>query len=89
MATQPKLTKRDGRWTFAEGGRTKMFGSGDRTVTAKQDAAGPQRPAVTGHAVTGDASGQRVAKGGPKVSRSPSLAMPAAPAKTAPPRKGR
>jgi hypothetical protein len=33
--------------TFAEGGTTPMFGKGDRTVTATEDAAGEQTPGQT------------------------------------------
>jgi hypothetical protein len=32
---------------FAEGGKTPMFGKGDRTVTATEDAAGEQTPGQT------------------------------------------
>lgn len=34
---------------FAKGGKTPMFGKGDRTTTAPTDAAGSQKPGVTEH----------------------------------------
>lgn len=49
--------------TFAEGGDTHMFGSGDRTTTAPSDAAGEQKPAVTGHEPSGG-GGDKYASGG-------------------------
>ena len=47
VAPTPKLEKHRGTYTFAAGGRTKMFGKGDRTRTATPDAAGTQTPGQT------------------------------------------
>ena len=42
-------TKKEGQHNveFAQGGDTPMFGTGDRTKTTTQDAAGPQTPKQT------------------------------------------
>jgi hypothetical protein len=63
--------------TFAQGGTTRMLGP---------QAAGPQRPGVTAHAVRG---GAPKVSGGPRTSRSPSLAVPAKPGRTSPLKRGR
>lgn len=47
---------------FAKGGKTHMFGTGDRTTTAPSDAAGSQASGVTEHDPEG--SGGKFAKGG-------------------------
>lgn len=47
--------------TFAKGGTTPMFGSGDRTVTASSDAAGEQAPGGTAHKTS---SNPKYAEGG-------------------------
>ena len=52
-----------------------------------EQAANPQKPGVTAHAVKGAAPGKRAASGGPKNERSASLAVPAAAGRTAPPNK--
>ena len=46
---------------FAEGGDTPMFGTGDRTKTTTQDAAGPQTPKQTSSKTT---SNPKFAEGG-------------------------
>jgi len=66
--------------SFAKGGSTRMM---------KPQAAGPQRPGVTAHAVKDGAPGKRAATGGPKTARDVSLSVPAKASHTAPPRKGR
>src|SRR5262249_42216135 len=47
---------------LAEGGKNKMLGTGDRTVTDKADAARPQASGRTGHQTSDDA--KKFAKGG-------------------------
>jgi hypothetical protein len=47
MAKAKKSDQRGAR--FARGGTTSMHGRGDRTVTAKSDAAEQQQPGATGH----------------------------------------
>lgn len=70
-------TKKEGQHDveFAEGGDTPMFGTGDRTVTATPEAAGPRKPGVTGKAVTGD--GGKYAEGGKEKMFGYSPAVPA------------
>jgi hypothetical protein len=65
--------------TFARGGKARML---------PEQAASPQKPGRTGHAVKGSAPGKRAAAGGPRTSGH-TLAKPAAPGHTAPLRKGR
>jgi hypothetical protein len=65
---------------FAKGGTTRMLGP---------QAANPQRPGVTAHAVRGGAPGPAKASGGPRTSRSPSLAVPAKPGRTSLLKRGR
>jgi hypothetical protein len=60
--------------TLARGGRTKMFGP---------QAANPQKPGGTAHAVKGGAPGARAARGGPKV-HAGGRSVPAAPGSTGP-----
>ena len=48
---------------FAKGGKTPMFGTGDRTTTAPSDAAGEQKPGVTEHDPDGG-SKDKFASGG-------------------------
>lgn len=48
---------------FAKGGNTPMFGQGDRTVTAPQDASGAKKPGDTNQGNTSD-SGDKFACGG-------------------------
>jgi hypothetical protein len=83
MKPTPKLTKQGGVYTFfATGGKgapNKML----KEVPAERAPRGRTGPSLA------QAPGSKAARGGPKMSRSPSLAMPAAPARTAPPRKGR
>ena len=43
----PKKEHSENNVKFAKGGTTPMFGKGDRTVTATEDAAGQQTPAQT------------------------------------------
>jgi hypothetical protein len=69
-----------GRKDFAQGGTTRMLGP---------QTAGTQRPGVTAHAVRGGAPGSAKASGGPRTSRSPSLAVPARPGRTSPLKRGR
>jgi hypothetical protein len=64
---------------YAEGGDDKMF---------KEQAANPQKPAVTGHAVKGTAPGARAAKGGPR-NTGYGLSLPAVGGHTAPVRLGK
>ena len=66
--------------SFARGGSTRMM---------KPQAAGPQKPGTTAHAVKGAAPGAKAARGGPKTARDVSLSVPAKASHTAPPRKGR
>jgi hypothetical protein len=65
---------------FAKGGSTRML---------PPQSAGPQQPARTGHTIKSAASGAAKASGGSRTLRTPTLAMPAAPGRTAPPKKGR
>lgn len=60
MANFTKKTEKNAE--FAKGGKTPMFGHGDRTTTAPSDAAGSQKAGVTEHDSTGD--GGKFAKGG-------------------------
>lgn len=48
---------------FAKGGKTPMFGKGDRTVTASTEQAGEQKPGVTEHD-TSTGGGDKFASGG-------------------------
>jgi hypothetical protein len=48
---------------FAKGGKTPMFGHGDRTTTAPQEQAGEQTPGGTAHDPSGG-GGDKFAKGG-------------------------
>jgi hypothetical protein len=66
--------------SFARGGSTRMM---------KPQAAGPQKPGTTAHAVKGAAPDAKAARGGPKIARDASLSVPAKASHTAPPRKGR
>jgi hypothetical protein len=74
------LKKTEKKADFAEGGTTKMFGTGDHTVTAKSDAAGSQKPGVTEHDSSG--SGDKFAKGGSGKMFGYSGALPAEAGKT-------
>ena len=79
--TAPKSKKETMRPArFAEGGPRSMF---------PEQAANPQKPGITAHAVKGGAPGKHAAAGGPKTARGVSAAVPAAAGRTAPPRKGR
>ena len=80
MSIVPKTKKglERGR-AFAVGGVTKMH---------KPQAANPQKPGGTAHAVKSTAPGAKSAKGGPQT-REVSLSKPATPGHTAPLRKGR
>lgn len=60
MANFTKKTEKNAE--FAKGGKTPMFGHGDRTTTAPSDAAGEQKPGVTEHDPEG--AGGKFAKGG-------------------------
>jgi hypothetical protein len=77
---QPKQKSSERDVSFAKGGPNKMM---------KPQAAGPQKPGVTAHAVKDGAPGKRAATGGPKTGRDASLSAPAKASHTAPPRKGR
>lgn len=59
-APQKKETTKNA--TFAEGGKTHMFGSGDHTVTAGSEQAGSQQPGGTAHDTSG--GGGKFAQGG-------------------------
>jgi len=78
MQSKQKSSERD--VSFAKGGPNKMM---------KPQAAGPQKPGTTAHAVKGAAPGAKAARGGPKTARDASLSVPAKASHTAPPRKGR
>jgi hypothetical protein len=82
MSRQPRPKQsRQRPVEFAEGGaKGRMF---------KQQAAAPQKPGGTAHAVKGSAPGAKAAKGGPKTPTGPGLALPAAPGRTAPVGKSR
>jgi hypothetical protein len=82
----PKLEKQRGVYTFAAGGRTKMFGSGDRTRTATPDAAGVQTPGQTANKSRDNL--QR-AKGGRRIDDKWGIAYPAQPGCCAPVRPDR
>jgi hypothetical protein len=60
--------------TYARGGNDRMF---------PEQAANPQKPAVTGHAVKGGAPGAKAARGGPPV-RVGGLSVPAQGGRTGP-----
>lgn len=60
MANFTKKTEKNVE--FAKGGNTPMFGHGDRTTTAPQEAAGEQKPGGTAHNPEG--SGGKFASGG-------------------------
>jgi hypothetical protein len=75
----PSKQKSERNTRYAEGGsRGRMF---------PEQAANPQKPGVTAHAVKGAAPGKRAASGGSKTERGVSLAVPAAAGRTAPPNK--
>jgi len=79
--TAPKSKKETMRPPrFAEGGSRSMF---------PKQAANPQKPGVTAHAVKRGAPGKRAASGGPETARGASLSVPAAAGRTTPPKKGR
>jgi hypothetical protein len=60
MAEFTKKTEKNA--DFAKGGKTPMFGHGDRTTTAPSDAAGTQEAGTTAH--DPEDSGGKFAKGG-------------------------
>src|SRR5262245_13958846 len=64
---------------LAEGGSTKMAGRGDRTVTAAENSAAPQRAGTTGHKTSGN---PKTLKGGERKPKLPGggLSLPAKPA---------
>ena len=78
IASKPKKSGQHGA-TYASGGSTKM---------AKAQAANPQKPGGTAHAVKGAAPGKRAAAGGPKT-HGVSISKAAQAGRTAPPTKGR
>lgn len=47
-------TEKSHNVTFAKGGNTHMFGSGDHTTAAPSDAAGKQKPGTTSHDSSSD-----------------------------------
>ena len=59
--------------SFAEGGSEHML---------PKQAANPQKPGGTAHAVKGSAPGAKAASGGPKTPRGVSLSTPAKPGRT-------
>jgi hypothetical protein len=83
MKQPPKLTKQHGAYTFfasgGKGGAARMLDE----VPAERAPRGRTGPSQV------KAPGSKAARGGPKMSRSPSLAMPAVPGRAAPPKKGR
>jgi hypothetical protein len=70
---------------YARGGRTKMLGLRDRTVTATEDAAGEQTPGQTANK---SKDNRRSARGGPPVHVG-GLALPAVGGSTGPRAKER
>jgi hypothetical protein len=86
VAPTPKLEKQNGRWTFAEGGKTRMLGKGDRTTTATPDAAGTQ---TSGQTTTKSRDNLPRAKGGRRIDEGWGLALPAQPGMCAPARPDR
>ncbi len=78
MVAKPKQSS-EHRAAFATGGKTRML---------SPQAAGPQKPGVTAHAVKGAVPGPQRASGGPS-ERGSSSSTPAKAGHTAPPRKGR
>ena len=67
--------------------RDASYASGGSTRMLPKQAANPQRPGVTSHAVKGSAPGAKRAAGGPRTSGL-SSSTPARAGHTAPPRKG-
>jgi hypothetical protein len=83
-AASVNVSKRDREHgaAFAKGGK------GAPNKMLPEQAANPQKPAVTGHAVKGAAPGARSAKGGPK-NVGYGLSLPAVGGHTAPVRLGK
>jgi hypothetical protein len=82
MRTPPPKKSTQRNAAFSKGGETKMFGRGDRTVTAPMDAAGKQTAGRTGQR---SKANPRFAKGGDTPMLGEQAADPASPGRTAKP----